>query len=183
MSGAPSQPTTADAYQTPANPATKNPSESHAAANSTSNNAEIVEQRIPQTQSSPGEAQEWGLARGVRGAGPGEEAKGLTEEDVGRHRELDGEQMYMPGEGKVADAVAGRGGAGGQVGGEQVDLAADLDRKKAEQAEAREAIKKQRAEEVEEGRLGQRGGPATNPKWWAGPGGPATTADSWAGPG
>jgi hypothetical protein len=63
----------------------------------------------------------------VRGAGAGEEKEGKTEEDVGRHNELDAAQMAMPGEGRVADAVAGRGVNNG-VGGEQEDFASDLDR-------------------------------------------------------
>ena len=68
--------------------------------------------------------------------------------------------MAAPGEGRVADAVAGRGGDGG-VGGEQEDFASDLDRKKEEQREARERIKGQRAQGMDVGgSLGQSGGPA-----------------------
>jgi len=71
---------------------------------------------------------------------------------------LDGEQMAMPGEGRVADAVAGRGQKGNGVGGEQEDLASDLDRKKAEQAPAREAMKEKRGHDFDVGGvLGQRG--------------------------
>ncbi|KAI9657639.1 MAG: hypothetical protein M1821_002815 [Bathelium mastoideum] len=99
------------------------------------------------------------MARGVRGAGSGEEARGLGEEDVGRHRELDAEQMGAPGEGKVYDAVAGKG-LGGATGGQE-GLESDLDRKKAEQAPLREAIEQQRQQNVDVGGvLGQRGGPA-----------------------
>jgi len=122
----PSQPTTEQAFETSGNPATKNPAEKAQASALTGDNSKQVDQRIPQEQSSPDDAKAWGLGRGVRGAGTGEEGKGLTEEDVGRHNELDGEQMAMPGEGRVADAVAGRGSKG--VGGEQEDLASDLDR-------------------------------------------------------
>lgn len=64
------------------------------------------------------------LGRGIHGAPPGEEAHGGTHESVGRHNELDGEQMRAPGEGDVADIVDKKPGATG----EQVDLAADLDR-------------------------------------------------------
>jgi hypothetical protein len=63
----------------------------------------------------------------VRGAPAGEEAKGLTEEDVGRHKELDGAQMAAPGEGYVADRVR-QGGEGQGGGGAEPDLASDLDR-------------------------------------------------------
>jgi hypothetical protein len=124
----PSQPTTEQAYETPNNPATKNPSEKRDSAIQAHDNSAPVDQRIPQTQSSEDDAKAWGLGRGVRGAGTGEEGKGLTEEDVGRHKELDGEQMAMPGEGKVADAVAGRSKGLSGGGGEQPDLASDLDR-------------------------------------------------------
>lgn len=65
--------------------------------------------------------------------------------------------MAAPGEGKVAAAVDNKPGASGQ----QPDLASDLDRKKEEQAEAREEIKAQKKEDVDvAGVLGQRGGPA-----------------------
>jgi len=92
----------------------------------------------------------------VRGAPPGEEAKGETEETVGRHNEMDGQQMRASGEGQVADVVDKKPGASG----EQESFTSDLDRKKAEQAPAREAIKEQRAKEVDVGGvLGQRGAP------------------------
>lgn len=122
----PSQPTTEQAFEASGNPATKNPLEKAHSKSHAGDDSHPVEQRIPQEQSSQGDAKGWGLGRGVCGAGTGEEGKGQTEEDVGRHNELDGEQMAMPGEGKVADAVAGRGSKG--VGGEQEDLASDLDR-------------------------------------------------------
>ena len=95
----------------------------------------------------------------MRGAGAGEEEKGETEESMGRHNELDAEQMGPPGEGKVASAVRNAG-----IGGEQEDLASDLDRKKAEQAPAREAIKEKRGHDIDVGGiLGQRGGPVNPP--------------------
>jgi len=62
-----------------------------------------------------------------------------------------------PAESKIADAVEQKPGASG----EQPGLESDLDRKKAEQAPAREEIKRQKKEEVDvAGVLGQRGGPA-----------------------
>ncbi|KAF2662736.1 hypothetical protein K491DRAFT_685907 [Lophiostoma macrostomum CBS 122681] len=155
----PSQPTLQQAYETPGNAASKNPSEKATTSANAADDSGPVDQRIPQKQASEDQATSSSLGRGIRGAGTGEEGKGLSEEDVGRHNELDGQQMAAPGEGAVADAVAGRGTKG--VGGEQEDLAADLDRKKAEQAEAREKIKQQRAQGVEAGgALGQQGGPA-----------------------
>lgn len=121
------QPTPSDADNAPSNPATKNPSEKQSSDSHTKPHSQPGDQKIPQKQASEDEAQPWAQGRGIRGAPAGEEAKGKTEEDVGRHNELDGEQMAMPGEGRVADAVAGRGG-GGNVGGEQESLTADLDR-------------------------------------------------------
>lgn len=65
--------------------------------------------------------------------------------------------MRAPGEGEIADAVDHKAGATGS----QPDLLSDLDRKKAEQAPAREEIKEQRSQGVDVGGvLGQRGGPA-----------------------
>ena len=69
--------------------------------------------------------------------------------------------MAMPGEGRVAEAVKGNDLFGSGGGGKEQDFASDLDRKKAEQQEAREQIKGQRQENTEVGgALGQTGGPA-----------------------
>jgi hypothetical protein len=122
-----SQPTLSQAYTTPGNPSSKNPSEAQQTAFNAADTSSPIDKRVPQKQAPESQATASSLGRGIRGAPAGEEAKGKTEEDVGRHNELDGEQMAAPGEGKVADAVAGRGGDG-NVGGEQVDLASDLDR-------------------------------------------------------
>ncbi|OCK93740.1 uncharacterized protein K441DRAFT_564421, partial [Cenococcum geophilum 1.58] len=85
---------------------------------------------------------------------------GKTVEDVGRHNELDGEQIAAPGEGKVRGVVEGEDGRKG-ASGQQDDLTADIERKKAEQAPAREAMKQQREKIVDDGgALGLRGGPA-----------------------
>ncbi|KAF2088289.1 hypothetical protein K490DRAFT_64968 [Saccharata proteae CBS 121410] len=158
----PSQPSLSDAYKTTGNPATKAPTESHAAAFNASAAADSsipsTDTRVPSEQtSSIDEAMPSSLGRGVRGAGAGEEAKGLGEEDVGRHQELDAQQMAAPGEGRVAGVVEEKPGASGNEPG----LETDLDRKKAEQAPAREAMKEQRKQEVDVGGvLGQTGGPA-----------------------
>lgn len=121
----PSQPTLNQAYTTPGNPATKDPSEQLQTDQNALDDSRPVDQRVPQTQATEGTPSS--LGRGIHGAPAGEERKGLTEEDVGRHQELDGEQMAAPGEGRIADAVAGRGKSLGGSG-EQPDLAADLDR-------------------------------------------------------
>ena len=64
--------------------------------------------------------------------------------------------MRAPGEGEVYEQQFNKSGFG-----EQQDLASDLDRKKAEQAEMRKEVKEQRDQDVDVGGvLGQRGGPA-----------------------
>jgi len=103
------------------------------------------------------EATPTSVAYGIRGAPPGEEAKGFTQEDYGKHTELDAAQMAAPGEGKIYEAVEEKPGADGA----QPGLETDLERKKAEQAPAREAIEAEKQKEVDVGGvLGQRGGPA-----------------------
>jgi len=70
---------------------------------------------------------------------------------------LDGEQMRAAGEGEIANAQTRKEGFG-----EQQDLASDLDRKKREQASARETIKAERAQAVDVGGvLGNKVSPAT----------------------
>lgn len=71
--------------------------------------------------------------------------------------ELDAEQMAAPGEGKIHDAVMEKPGADGK----QPGMETDLEKKKAQQAPAREAIEAEKEKEVDvAGVLGQRGGPA-----------------------
>lgn len=126
----PSQPTQAQAYTTSGNPASKNPTEQSQASFNAADNSAAVDQRIPTKQASDAQGDKnakFEEGAGVHGAPAGEEARGLTHEDVGRHNELDGEQMAAPGEGKVAAAVR-QGGKGMGGGGEQPDLASDLDR-------------------------------------------------------
>ena len=89
-----------------------------------------VDQRVPQKQASEAAGHrnaKFEEGAGVHGAPAGEEAKGLTNEDVGRHKELDGEQMAAPGEGKVAAAVR-QGGKGMGGGGSEPSFTSDLDR-------------------------------------------------------
>jgi len=155
-----SQPTTNEAYTTPGNPVSKEPAEKRQAVENAHSNQQSDDiGRVPSQDLSQEEGISSSLGRGVRGAGKGEEGK--TKEEVGRHNELDAEQMAAPGEGKVRDAVAGDSTFQGRSG-EQEDLASDLDRKKAEQAPARAEIKEKRASGVDIGGiLGQSGGPAS----------------------
>ncbi|KAL6712121.1 hypothetical protein ACN47E_003164 [Coniothyrium glycines] len=157
------QPSNDQAYTTPGNPAQKDPQEQAHSGFNAADNAAVTDIRIPTKQATDAQGDrnaKFEEGAGVHGAPSGEEAQGLTQEDVGRHKELDGEQMAAPGEGRVAEAVA-KGGRGMGGGGEQIDLASDLDRKKAEQAEAREAIKQSKAQATAVGgAAGQTGGPA-----------------------
>ncbi|KAI5202220.1 hypothetical protein AUEXF2481DRAFT_7716 [Aureobasidium subglaciale EXF-2481] len=152
----PSQPNLDTAYKVAGNPATKEPVEQAQAYHK--DDSASIEKRVPSEQAhDQSEATPTSVARGIRGAPPGEEVKGETHESVGRNKELDGEQMAAPGEGKVADVVDRKPGATGAA----PDLASDLDRKKEEQQEAREEIEEQKKEEVDvAGVLSNRGGPA-----------------------
>ena len=97
------------------------------------------------------------MARGVRGAGPGEDPSTLTDQEQGISADVEAQQMRAPGEGEVASAVKNPSGGGGGERG----LETDLDRKKAEQAELRAEKKEEGRKEVDVGGvLGQRGGPA-----------------------
>ncbi|KAI0199275.1 hypothetical protein F4808DRAFT_218870 [Astrocystis sublimbata] len=137
-SGAP-QPPVNTVYKTEGNAATSNPVEERASHQASQ--GRNVAHRIPDTQSTGfQDATASSLGRGTRGELAGEEQLGRTAETAGRHNELDGQQMRAPGEGEVASAVEQKPGASG----EQPDLASDLDRKKQEQAEAREATQEDR---------------------------------------
>lgn len=87
-----------------------------------------MEERFPPSQAYreriEEEAMPTSLACGIVGTPPGEVRLEGEEGQVGRSRELEGEQMRAPGEGEVADAVHRRPGASGS----QPDLASDLDR-------------------------------------------------------
>lgn len=97
------------------------------------------------------------MARGIRGAGPGEDPSTLSDQDKGLSADVEAQQMRAPGEGEVAEAVQNpSGGGGGQPG-----LESDLERKKREQAPLRREMKEVGEREVDVGGvLGQRGGPA-----------------------
>ncbi|GAB7342436.1 hypothetical protein MBLNU457_g0644t1 [Dothideomycetes sp. NU457] len=154
----PSQPNLDTVYKVSGNPADKEPAEKAESNTQRDPNAKTIDHRDPsERKHDQSEATPTSVARGIRGAGPGEETKGLTHEDVGRNQELDAQQMAAPGEGKIASAVEEKPGATGT----QPGLESDLDRKKAEQAPLREQKKEERKKEVDvAGVLGQTGGPA-----------------------
>ncbi|KAK5132776.1 hypothetical protein LTR08_008661 [Meristemomyces frigidus] len=146
-------------YETQGNAASKEPAEAAAAQRNATDASKPVDKRLPQKQANDDEATPTSVARGVRGAPPGEEAPGHTHEEMGRNKELDADQMAAPGEGKIADAVTEDEKSG--AGGKEQNFASDLDRKKAEQAPAREKVQAEEKKEFDVGGiLGQRGGPA-----------------------
>lgn len=127
MSTRSEQPTIEQAYTTPGNPASKDPAEKAQASANAQHSSGEANQPVPQKQSQ-GEGKPSSLGQGIHGAPAGEERKGLTHEDVGRHKELDAAQMAAPGEGRVADVVSGRSGVNLGGSGQEPDLASDLDR-------------------------------------------------------
>ncbi|KAA6409732.1 MAG: hypothetical protein FRX48_06344 [Lasallia pustulata] len=150
----PAQPALDQAYDHPGNPIDHTPQErTQASANATTNSGAKTDKRnpgdvdIPSTHGQSGQASSLG-----RGARDGSGDKPTGEATSG----LDGEQMRAPGEGDVMQRQFEKSGFG-----EQADLASDLDRKKQEQAGAREEVKSQRSKNVDVGRaLGQTTGPA-----------------------
>ncbi|KAK4635089.1 hypothetical protein CLAFUW4_00432 [Fulvia fulva] len=152
----PSQPRLDQAYETAGNPTDKEPIEQcKAQENARAEGA--VAHRNPNETEDYSKATPTAMAQGIRGAGPGEETKGYTQQSLDRSQELDAAQMGAPGEGKVADAVDNPMGASGGERG----LETDLDRKKAEQAPARQKVQEEKQEGFDVGGvLGQRGGPA-----------------------
>ncbi|KAK4908018.1 hypothetical protein LTR49_023049 [Elasticomyces elasticus] len=161
----PAQPGLDQVYEVQGNQASKEPAEQRTAqqnANDSSLKTELIarrsDQRIPSQHSNFEDATPSSMARGIRGAPPGEESKGLDHEDVGRNKELVADQLGTYGEDQIADSV--KGTQAGAAGKEQ-DMASDLDRKKAEQAPAREKQQKEEEKSFDVGGiLGQRGGPA-----------------------
>ncbi|KAH8670796.1 hypothetical protein BX600DRAFT_433951 [Xylariales sp. PMI_506] len=136
----PSQPPKAAAYTVEGNATTSNPEETRSMKHS--EQERVLEERLPGSRMyEEQEGMPQALGQGIRGAPPSHERYGsAAEQAAARSRELDGEQMRPPGEGAVNDAVRRKPGASGS----QPDLASDLDRKKAEQASKREAMKQAR---------------------------------------
>jgi len=151
----PSQPPLDTAYETAGNPASQNPQEqSNAQVNDSSNTGSLVDSReqgdIPVPSAHSGGGVPSSLGYGSR-TGAGDSTSG----EAGLSN-TDAEQMAAPGEGEIAAAQDKKTGFG-----EQKDLASDLDRKKAEQAGAREQVKDMRSSGTDVGGdLGQTGGPA-----------------------
>ncbi|KAI0406160.1 hypothetical protein F4802DRAFT_596518 [Xylaria palmicola] len=121
-SGTPQPPRNA-AYQEEGNPVTSNPSEQHASHHH-GQGRPVAEREPGDHASDVRDAVPSSLGWGRHGAPAGEERFGRTQEETGRHRELEGDQMRAPAEGRVADAVERKPGASGS----QPDLASDLDR-------------------------------------------------------
>ncbi|KAK8229551.1 hypothetical protein HDK77DRAFT_76445 [Phyllosticta capitalensis] len=163
------QPPTSAAYAQPSNPVSRNPAESASSTSSTtaSANAPTTAHRTAPSASSGGDdGVPSALGRGVHGTSADADAEARV--PAGQQKQRDDvdadEQMAPPGEGAVADAVAGgRGGkTGAQGAGGGLSMESDLERKKAEQAPLREAVKEERARGVDVGgALGQTGGHAT----------------------
>ena len=104
----PSQPSLDQAYTTPGNPAQKDPKEQVQTEFNAADNSASVDQRIPTKQATDAEGlrnAKFEEGMGVHGAPAGEERKGLGHEDVGRHKELDGQQMAAPGEGRETSSL------------------------------------------------------------------------------
>ncbi|KAK5117677.1 hypothetical protein LTR62_005100 [Meristemomyces frigidus] len=157
----PAQPNLDQVYETQGNAATKEPAEKQTAQQNAHETSEsrATDKRapVPAQQNSYDQATPSALGAGITGAPPGEEAKGLTEEDVGRHKENDGDALAVYSEDKIAAANEEKSGASGA----QPGLESDLDRKKEEQREAREEVQSKENKEFDVGGvLGQRGGPA-----------------------
>ncbi|KAI5369430.1 hypothetical protein Slin15195_G003070 [Septoria linicola] len=152
----PSQPAPQHAYEAAGNPTSKNSVEaSRSQVNAKTDEDNAVAHRGPNDGTST-EATPTARGHGVHGAPPGEESRGISQSDMDR-QELEADQMAAPGEGKIRAAVQGKAGASGREPG----LETDIEKKKAEQAPAREAVKAQKQHDVDVGGvLGQRGGPA-----------------------
>lgn len=128
---APSQPTQQSGLNQAGNPASKTSAEQTNSQDTSSSNDKIIDHRTTgDVPSQHGEAAKPG-ARGSGETGPLTE-KLIPESDAqnyGENSELDGEQMSMLGEGRVARAVRSGGGGGHAT---EDSLTADIGRKEAE---------------------------------------------------
>ncbi|KAK8181667.1 uncharacterized protein BKA78DRAFT_49303 [Phyllosticta capitalensis] len=169
MSQQQQQPPTSAAYAQPSNPVERNPAESASTSSTTASaNAPTTAHRTAPSASSGGDdGVPSALGRGVHGTSADAD---VEERKPGQQKQRDDvdadEQMAPPGEGAVADAVMAGGQGGGKTGaqgaGGGLSMESDLERKKAEQAPLREAVKEERARGVDvDGALGQTGGHAT----------------------
>ncbi|KAI9806697.1 MAG: hypothetical protein M1825_006154 [Sarcosagium campestre] len=147
------QPTLEQVYTTAGNPADQTPAETQAASSGGAQGANDTTVFRRQAHDNVGaEPTPTSLARGTRrDPQPANGQRDDTPQD-----ELDGEQMRAPGEGDVMRAQFRKTGQGEEKG-----LLSDLDRKKAEQAEARERVKADRQHGIDvDGAAGQSAGPA-----------------------
>jgi len=151
-----SQPSSEQAYTNPGNPVSKNPTESDAPGSHDIPAKDVIESRDAGDIKTGFEGgNPTPLAHGTRGSGPGEDAMESTEDIDVENVKTD----QPPAEGRVYDAVTADVKPG--ASGLEPSLTANLDQKKAEQKEKREAIKASRAEGADlGGREGQTGGPA-----------------------
>ena len=146
--GESTQPSKDDAYKAPENPVSNTPAESKASEQQSSLNDTAVFSRRPGDQ--PGiTPQPSALAAGSSHADAVDDTSGPADTEYG-------EQMATYAEGDVMKAQERKTGTG-----EEQSLTQDLDRKKAEQQEARERIRGQRDGGVEGASDLQSGGPAT----------------------
>ena len=72
-----SQPPKDAAYETANNPVSKEPAERAQGKENSVDSSKPVDVRVPSDQANGEEAMPTSVARGIRGAGPGEEAKGI----------------------------------------------------------------------------------------------------------
>ncbi|KUI54482.1 hypothetical protein VP1G_01865 [Cytospora mali] len=151
-----SQPSNIEPYIQQDNPVTKEPLERKIADANQSTESVRGADAVPATHTGDGTFSS--LGRGVRGGQPSDATEtrntnpGRTSDEEPQNENVDAEQMASAGEGKVAAAVERKSGTQKAPGDGEVtfdDYASDLDRKKAEQAEAREEIQQARKSGVD----------------------------------
>jgi hypothetical protein len=142
------QPTAEDAFTAAANPVSRTPAESKAAAEHTSLSSRSTYTRRPGDQ---------GDIDGTPTALAAGSTHDPINEDAPPADTIEGEQMRVLDEDHIMHAQEHKTGTGGDA----QSFTQDLDRKLAEQRPGREAIGQQRKEAFDAGgQLGQTGGPA-----------------------
>ncbi|OIW28718.1 S-adenosyl-L-methionine-dependent methyltransferase [Coniochaeta ligniaria NRRL 30616] len=160
-----SQPTENAAFTAPENPVTRNKAEvAGAKLDHNGGNSHPSAHRGPGQDYDPEGGNEWGMGRGTRGSKPVDEREAKessyrgTDKSMGTQAGGDGDPQIADvpaGEGKVADAADAKHGVQ-RYGDQDVkdegyggDFSSGLDRKKAEQAAARDEIKQARQDGVD----------------------------------
>ncbi|KAI7787354.1 hypothetical protein LA080_016429 [Diaporthe eres] len=149
------QPSNIEPYIQPGNPITKEPLENKVADHRAHNHSSTQGNASAPSQRSQGQDQGTfsSLGSGVQGgSGPVDATEARSTGTSGsdaqpQNPNVDAEQLATLGEGKVADAVQRKSGIQKAPGDGEVkydDYASDLDRKKAEQAAARNELKEAR---------------------------------------